>query len=75
MATVTWSPNSEADLAGYKVYVGTTSGVYTRVLDAGNATSYAMTLPKGVTYFFAVTAYDSAGNESSRSAELSRSLF
>ena len=43
-------------MAGYKVYVGTTSGVYTRVLDAGNATSYAMTLPKGVTYFFAVTA-------------------
>jgi hypothetical protein len=75
LATVTWSANSEADLAGYKIYVGTTSGVYTQTIDAGNATSYAITLPKGVTYFFTVTAYDRSGNESARSAELSRSLF
>ncbi len=75
VATVTWTANSEADLAGYKLYVGTTSGVYTRTIDAGNATAYAITLPKGVTYFFSVTAYDRSGNESARSGEFSRSLF
>jgi len=74
-ATVTWAPNSEADLAGYKLYVGTSSGIYSRIVDVGKVTSYAISLPKGVTYFFSVTAYDNAGNESGHSAELSRSLF
>jgi hypothetical protein len=72
---VTWAANAETDLAGYKLYVGTTSGVYSRIVDVGKVTSYVISLPKGVTYFFALTAYDNAGNESGRSAELSRSLF
>ena len=75
VATVTWAANSEADLAGYKLHVGTTSGVYSQTIDVGRVTSYAIALPKGVTYFFALTAYDSSGNESGRSAELSRSIF
>lgn len=74
-ATVTWSPNTEADLAGYKLYVGTSSGIYSRTVDVGKVTSYVISLPKGVTYFFVLTAYDRSGNESGRSAELSRSLF
>jgi hypothetical protein len=32
-------------------------------------------LPKGQTYFFAMSAYDSAGNESALSAEVSKSLY
>jgi predicted RNase H-related nuclease YkuK (DUF458 family) len=72
---VTWAANREADLAGYKLYVGTRSGVYSRTVDVGKMTSYSISLPKGATYFFAVTAYDSSGNESVRSAELSRSIF
>ncbi len=75
VATVTWATNSEADLAGYKVYVGTRSGVYTQIIDVGIVTSYRMTLPKGTTYFFSVTAYDRSGNESSGSAEVNRSIF
>ena len=62
-------------MAGYRLYVGTASGVYSQNIDVGKATSYAITLPKGVTYFFAVTAYDNSGNESARSGEQSRSLF
>jgi hypothetical protein len=40
---------------------------------AGNITSYTISnLPKGQTYFFAMSAYDIAGNESPLSAEVSR---
>ena len=74
-ATVTWAANSEGDLAGYKLYVGTSSGIYNRTIDVGKVTSYSISLPKGSTYFFALTAYDSSGNESGRSAEMSRSLY
>ena len=75
IATVTWGANGEADLGGYKLYVGTSSGVYSRTLDVGKVTSYSISLPKGVTYFFAVTAYDKSGNESRRSSEVSKSLY
>ena len=73
--TVTWTANSEADLKGYRVYVGTTSGVRSQAFDVGNVTSTRLTLPLGSTYWFSVTAYDSSGNESSPSGEISRSLF
>jgi len=32
-------------------------------------------LPNGQTYFFALSAYDSAGNESALSAEVSKTLY
>ena len=73
--TVLWTANSEADLQGYRVYVGTSSGARSQVFDVGNVTSTRLTLPLGSTYFFVVTAYDRSGNESSASGELSRSVF
>ncbi len=73
--TVTWTANSESDLRGYRVYVGTSSGVRSQAFDVGNVTSTRLTLPLGSTYWFSVTAYDSSGNESSPSGEISRSLF
>ena len=73
--TVTWNANTEADLRGYRVYVGTASGVRSQSFDVGNVTSTRLTLPLGSTYWFSVTAYDSSGNESSPSGEISRSLF
>ena len=77
--TLTWTANREADLAGYNVYVGTASGIYDAPGSSfvtGKVTSYTVSnLPKGQTYFFAISAYDSAGNESARSAEVSKSLF
>ena len=77
--TLTWTANGEPDLAGYKVYVGTASGTYDAPGSAfvtGKVTSYTVSnLPKGQTYFFAISAYDSAGNESGLSSEVSKSLF
>lgn len=71
--------NRESDLAGYKIYVGMASGTYNfpgSAFMAGKVTSYTIfNLPKGQTYFFAMSAYDNAGNESQLSAEISKSLF
>ena len=77
--TLTWTANGEPDLAGYKIYVGMVSGTYNYPGSAfvtGKVTSYTVpNLPKGQTYVFAMSAYDSAGNESVLSAEVSKSLF
>lgn len=76
-ANITWDANTEADLAGYKVYFGTASGQYGPPVDVGrtatpSAPSHAIDFAQDGTYFFAVTAYDTAGNESGFSAEVSR---
>jgi len=74
-ANLSWNPNSEADLAGYKVYYGTSSQIYGAPIDVGNQTAYTLTgLPSGATYYFAVTAYDTSSNESDFSAEASKSI-
>jgi len=77
--TLTWTANGEPDLAGYKVYVGTASDTYSlpgSPFVAGKVTSYTVSnLPKGQTYYFAISAYDSAGNESALSAEVSKTLY
>src|SRR5688500_19178600 len=60
-ATLVWDANSEGDLAGYKVYAGTRSQEYSSVVDVGNVTQHHLTnLNKGVTYYFALTAYNRA---------------
>jgi hypothetical protein len=78
-ATLTWvAPSTNEDgtpltnLAGYKVYYGSTPGIFTSV-DVGYANSYQVAgLTKGQTYYFAVTAYDTNGNESDYSTIVSK---
>jgi fibronectin type 3 domain-containing protein len=77
-ASLTWNANTDSDLAGYKVYQGTSSGTYTAPVGTipKGTTSYTVTgLQTGTTYFFIITAYDSAGNESLHSNEVSKSIF
>ena len=77
-ASLTWNANSDTDLAGYKVYRGTASGTYGAPLATlpKTTTSYIATgLQTGTTYFFVITAHDSAGNESTFSNEVSKSIF
>ena len=76
-ALMEWDPNTEPDLAGYRVYIGTTSSVYDRVYDVGltgnpSAPGYVVAgLDVGVLHYFAVTAYDTSNNEGSFSTEAS----
>jgi hypothetical protein len=73
--TLAWDPNTESDLAGYKVHYGTTSHGYTNSLDVHNVTTTTVTgLSAGQTYFFAATAYNASGQESGYSNEVSYSV-
>ena len=75
-ATLSWNPSTSTNLAGYKVYRGTSSGTYSSSVDVGNVTSYAITnLGVGTTYYFAVTAHNISGVESSFSNEVSKSVY
>ena len=73
--TLAWDANTEADLAGYKVHYGTASGSYTTSLDAHKVTTAVVTgLAAGQTYYFVVTAYNAANNESGYSNQVSYSI-
>src|ERR1700693_5634975 len=85
-ATLTWTaPTTNVDgtpltdLAGYKVYFGTTSKIYSSTVNAGlnvgSPPSYVVNnLSTGI-YYFAVTAYDTTGLESAYSNESSKSFI
>ncbi|HXS80505.1 MAG TPA: putative Ig domain-containing protein [Gammaproteobacteria bacterium] len=82
-ATLTWLPpttntdgSALTDLAGYKVYWGTSQGTYpnsTSLANPGLATYVVTNLASG-TYFFVVTAYNSAGVESAFSGVASKAI-
>ena len=73
-------------LSGYYVYYGTSPRTgtdpktctmcgYTTKLPVGNVLTYTISnLPTGYTYYFSVTAYDPAGNESVFSTEGSKTI-
>ncbi|MDI6850972.1 MAG: hypothetical protein QMD82_03425 [bacterium] len=65
-----WNPNTEKDLAGYRVYRNTSpSGYFLMIADVKENVYVDRDVENGVTYFYAVSAYDSAGNESELSEE------
>lgn len=63
--SVAWDPVTDTDLAGYRVYYGSAPGSYSQSTDVGNVTSTTLTLADCQTWYVAVKAYDTAGNESS----------
>lgn len=75
-----WDPNTESDLAGYRLYQSKVSGVYIK----GNDKAVAV-IPKGTEraslvmttggkYFWVLTAYDTHGNESGFSNEVTKTF-
>ena len=69
--SLVWYANSEADLAGYKLYrrsvtTGTTWQLWS---DVGNVTTYPLG-PQHDGYDFALTAYDTSDNESEKSTDV-----
>lgn len=78
-ATLEWSGSGDSRVAGYRVYVGTSSGKYLQAKGAGinvgsTTTSSVSGLSSGQTYYFAVTSYDGSGNESAFSAEATKTI-
>jgi purple acid phosphatase-like protein/fibronectin type III domain protein len=70
--TLAWNPNSESDLAGYKLYYGTASHSYGSPVIVGNKTTYTVSGLGAKTYYFAVVAYNTSGKESGFSDEVSK---
>jgi hypothetical protein len=79
-ALLSWAPNTEGNLAGYKIHYGTSSRAYTNTIDVGlsstpsTPTQTVTDLEDGKTYYFALTAYDTSGNESSFSEEAQKTI-
>jgi len=70
-ATLAWNPSvPSTNVAGYFMYYGATPDSYTNRVDVGLGTNVVVTnLLAGKTYYFAATAYTSAGLESDYSNE------
>lgn len=86
-ATLSWESNTEPDLAGYKIYYGTSprtgdcpDGGYSEKIEVWKTTtpekpSFTVKgLDAGKTYYFSVTSYDASGNESCFQKEVSKAF-
>lgn len=66
--SLAWDPVDAPNLAGYRLYYGQTPSNYTTSIDVGLPTTATVSgLTAGQTYYFVVTAYDTAGEESGAS--------
>jgi hypothetical protein len=72
--TLAWDANTDSNLAGYKLYIGTSSRLYYTRITVGNNTSYTARGLSIGTYYFAVTAYDAGGVESGFSNEVVKAI-
>lgn len=78
-ASLAWDPVTAANVSGYRIYYGTSTGSYDqpygRGINVGNTTSATISgLSSGTRYYFAVTAFDASNNESGYSNEAVKDL-
>lgn len=86
-ANLFWNANNESDLAGYGIYYGASprtgncpAGGYPNKIDVGKTAtpekpSYKIeNLENGKTFYFSITSYDTSGNESCFSDEMSKTI-
>jgi hypothetical protein len=74
-ASFAWDAVTAPNLGGYRIYYGTAPGTYLQPFGQGlsveNVTTYTQKgLSNGTRYYFAVTAFDTIGNESGYSNEV-----
>lgn len=63
--TLAWDKSPDLSAVGYNIYYGAASRTYTNTVNVGNATNRTISgLIEGATYYFAATAYNTAGVES-----------
>jgi hypothetical protein len=73
--TLAWDPSPEADIDGYRIYQSRESGVYPQTpaipdIDPTH-TSASIGLTEDGTYYWVATCFDTQGNESAYSNEVS----
>jgi hypothetical protein len=79
-ATISWLPNTEPNIAEYRLYQSTTSGVYgTAPLYITPVTSNSITVNLTVQrctvrYYWTLTAYNDLGQESTKSIEVYKDI-
>lgn len=70
--TLAWDANREANLGGYTVQYGTSASSPSTSVDVGRVTTRAFSgLTAGATYYFRVVAYNTNGQSSSPSGQVS----
>ena len=84
-ATLTWTPPTTftdgtplipaTDISSYKIYSGTSPGIYgtPAIVTGGTTTTYMMTIGTGTTYF-ALSVVGMNGLESVKSSEVSKTI-
>lgn len=81
-ATLNWQPPTErtdgsalTNLQGYRIYYGNSPGNYSNTVNVSNGlTSYVIENLSGGTWYFVMTAVDSAGLESARTNPVSKTI-
>jgi hypothetical protein len=69
------NPNTEPDLAGYRVHYGSVSGLYTdpgSPKDVGNVTAFSIDVQPTGMKFISATAYNTSAQESLFAIEISK---
>jgi hypothetical protein len=70
--SLAWDRNADPGISGYVVSYGFSSGVYVASVDVGNVVSWQLpAFTPGVRYYFAVAAYNTSGQYSGPSNEVS----
>jgi hypothetical protein len=69
-----WNASTSSVLAGYLFGYGTTSGQYANTIDVGNVTTYTVSGLASGTYYFAVKAYGTSGQQSGYSNEVTATV-
>jgi len=71
---LSWSANSENDLASYNIYGGTTATPTTQIGNTASTNLTITNLQRGKTYYYRISAVDNAGNESDKTNDVATGM-